>query len=330
MALERWIYNPPGIEGQLEDLEDDEYTEYKESGKESYSPGASTANRMLICNWDVRADFIDDLLGYSYLDITDNVHRVLPDEHPEIDNFFAEDATVEGKGVLGASDNDSISWTLAYINVNYKPRSYALLEDGDKSLKSEQDRFTSRLGTFAAEFLTINARMQYHVSGRILEQPPGKIVNTQEILMTWHEVPALEKKPFIFPNLTALTNCYGKVNSTVFDPNGYAFPIGTVLFLGVDPKFNTPKLAGDTATTPIGNYFWDLTLKFLYKNNGPLANGVPANPAGATVAGHNYLYDIQGQIWDLVETAPGTGRQIPVTPQVIYENTDLNSLWTIG
>jgi hypothetical protein len=326
MSLSTWNYNPNVPNDKLGSKD---YKELKESGKEQYSPGAATANRVFMVNWDYRPDFLDALLGYSYLDGNNSIKRILPDEHPEIDNFFAEDATVEGMGVLGASDLDSISWTNAKIATNYKPRDYFV--KADNQVTSEQDRYTSRTSTFAGEMLTLQNGVKFVSSQRVLSAPPGRLTATQDVQMTWHEVPALPNNPFVIPNLTAVTNCMGKVNSVPFDVNGFNYPPGTVLFYGIDPKMVTGKLAGDTATNPNGNYHWEITMKFLYRNNGYVTvtqGGSSSSGGGAgsisEYAGHNYFWEMSLGRFDLVTI---DGR---INGQRIYLTADLNTLWTIG
>ncbi len=332
MALQNWIYNG-GV--SVDTLTSNEYTEYKDSGKESYSPGQATANRSFLVGWDFRPQFLDDLLGWSYLDSNNAVKRILPDEHPEIDNFFAEDATLEGIGVLGASDNNTISWTTAKVNTNYKPRDYAV--KADYLVSSELDRYTTKTYAFSADYLTINGQMKFNTpagKGQVLQSPPGRITTAMELSYVWHQVPAKNTNPFIIPNLNAINACIGCLNCKPFDPNGGNYSEGTVLFVGVDPKMVTGKKNGSTATNPVGNYFWEITFKFLYRNNGAGAVGSSCGGSPATgcleigqmpeYAGHNYIYNIQQGIWDLV-TSDGT-----FCGQRIYGYADLNSLWSIS
>jgi|SRR5579884_1879453 len=322
MTLAAWNYSPPVPDDGLGALD---YKELKESGKEAYSPGASTANRVFMTNWLVRVNFIDALLGFSYLDANNNVKRILPDPHPEIPTFYAEDASVEGFGVLGLG---AFRWTNAKITSNYKPRDYFVL--ADNQVTSELQRYTSRTAAFAADYLTIGGGMKFVTSGIVLAAPPGRITTSMELQYTWHEVPALPTSPFIIPNLTAINNCIGKVNSTAFDVSGGNYPAGTVLFCGVDPKMVTPKLS--VPTTVNGNFAWEITFKFLYRNNGTWGGGsssyVPGSGfvggGGGEIAGHNFLWDQANARWDLV-TSDGTA-----SGPRIYQSADLNTLWTIG
>jgi hypothetical protein len=250
MSLDLWTLNPPGV--APENLGNKQYLEYKESGKEQYSPGASTANRVFLVAWAYSTDFIDDLLGYSYLDGSNNIRRVLPDEHPTSDKFFAEDCSVEGIGKLGETISGTAHFTLAKITANYKPRDYAVL--ADEKITTELDRFVTRGYAFNGDFLTLQNGMRFVTSGRVLNAPPARITTSIELHYTWHDVPAKPSLPFVVPNWAAISSCFGCVNSTTFDPNGAGYSPGTVLFAGVDPKMVTNKLADPNRKLYVGNY----------------------------------------------------------------------------
>jgi hypothetical protein len=326
MSLENWNYAPDGITAA--NLGPNDYLEDRKTGKEQYSPGTATANRSFIVRWGARSRFLDDLLGYSYLDVSDNVLRVLPAEHPEIENFFAEDATVEGEGVLGATLSDSCDWTIARINVNYKSRDYAVL--ADNAVSTELERYTSRTFAVAAENLTLQGNMQFVTTCSVLQSPPTKLTMSMECTYVWHEVPANPDQPFIVPNLTAITNCVGRVNSVTFDPTALNAPPGTVLFLGLDPKMVCGKLCADTSPAPLGNYHWEIQMKFLYRNNGQktasrrCARGISGSVT--EYAGHNWVYNVDASLndWDLI-TSDGT-----TTGPRVYTSANLNTLWDIG
>jgi hypothetical protein len=319
MALDEWDYNPEDMD--IQNLGEGEYTELRSSGKEQYSDGGSTANRVFELNWSERTDFIDDLLGYSYIgsDGT-SVKRVLPDEHPQVENFFAVDATIEGKGVLDQDDDGILSWTHAVVTANYKPCDYLLRPDGNGT---EQDRYTSRDSNIAGEYLTVQNGLRFVTSKRVLAAAPGRLTTTQEITMTWRDVPALASSPFIWPNIKAINSCIGRINSTNFDPGGYNFPPGTVLFIGLTPKFKLPKIGGSVGANQNGLYMWDLAMKFLYRFNGVWMGG--SSGGMDSNIGHNFIFDITTGMWDLVTTDGN------VTGQRIYpEAVDLNTLWTVG
>lgn len=323
MALEEWNYNPEGFD--VQNLGDDDYTELRSSGKEQYTEDGSTANRVFELNWDVRAAFIDDCLGYSYLSGT-TIIRVLPDEHPEIANFFALDASVEGKGVLGQSDNGSISWTHAVVTVNYRPREYLVSANEDFG-GNEQNRYTSRASEFAGELLTTQTGMKFVTAPqRLLTSSPGRLTATQELTYTWYDVPALAALPFIVPNSDARDACIGKLNSEIFDQPGVAYPVGTILFLGQTQKFKTPKLGESVGGDGNGSYRWDISMKFLYRNNGVWAGTTGAGPTDDDyIMGHNFVFDAAAGKYDLI-THDGTAGGKHLYP----DSADLNTLWTVN
>jgi hypothetical protein len=257
----------------------------------------------------VRPSFLDSLLGWSYLDGANAIHRILPDEHPDIANFFACDASVQGRGELDHNDNNAIDWTIAEVTANYKPVPYDVKSDNE--ITTELDRYVTRIYSFSADYLTIQGNMKWvsrSPAGQALSSQPGKTTGTMSMQYVWHEVPGKASNPYVVPNFNAIISCLGRVNSVPFDPNGADCPAGTVLFIGVDPKMQTPKLTDEV-------FYWEITLSFLYRNNGP---GI-----GGETAGHNYIFDAANNRWDKV-TADGTAGGTP-----IYGSADLNSLFTI-
>jgi hypothetical protein len=272
------------------------------------------------------------LLGWSYLDPNNTIQRILPAEHDDIDNFFAEDATIEGMGVLGHTGN-SVTWTVAKVNVNYKPRDYNV----KNTYATELDRFITRTFSVNADYLSLNGQVKFCSNQLMLNNAPGRITATMELTYTWHQVPAKNSNPFEVPNLNSIAACLGQVNSTTFDANNGSggYPPGTILFLGIDPKMLTGKRHGDTATNPNGNYFWEIQHKFLYRNNGlvTITQGATSSssfvgppPSITEYAGHNFIFNIAPSVykWDLV-TANGS-----VFGPRIYQTTDLNSIFTIS
>jgi hypothetical protein len=269
----------------------------------------------------VRLDFLNELLGYSALDGDNNIMRTLPDLHPEITNFFANDATVDGVGPVGQSDAGSVSFTLAKVTTNYKPRPYDLLTDDEVSGfdvtgdNPEFHRYLTRKYSFNIDYLSVNGSMMFVTATgspstkRTIPNPPGKAVGTMGLQYVWTEVPAITSNQFSPPNLTAVKSCLGKVNSEVFDAGGFNAPAGTILFVGIDPQMVMPKLNGDT-------FYWEITFSFLFRDNG-------YNSTYSEEQGHNYLFRPELG-WDLV-TVDGTSGG-----DKIYQTTNLNTLLKIG
>jgi hypothetical protein len=255
------------------------------------------------------------LLGYSYINNSNGISRVLPDEHPELDLFYAYKASADGKGVLGDTDSDSISWTVAYVNTDYAPVPYNVLEDS--AINSEEDRYVERQMTISANFLTLQGTMKFVTdsSHSVIQNPPNKFTCALNLQYTWHWVPADmsgTNTAFIPPIIGQVNACLGQVNSLVFDPDCLNAPVGTVLFLGMEPKLITPKLSSIETS---GQYYWEIVYHFLYMNNGTAADG--------NTAGHNYIYHVTSGVWDLVTTDGTSGGN------TIYQKTDLNQLFVL-
>lgn len=302
MALDNWILAGSSVPNDAIPL--GYFKEQKESGKETYAHGNSSATRVFLCCWNCRAAFVDDVLGYAYLDGSNTLHRVLPDPHPDLYNFWAGDATIEGIGTVGVGVNGAIAFPTAKVTVNYRPFPYRFLADAFTG--SEINRYVSRQYAFNADYLTVNGTMKFvtPVPPTVLTAPPGRITGTMELTLTWHEVPGKATNPFEPPNIENVIDCYGRVNDSDFD----GYDAGTVLFMGIDPQMSTPRLAGD-------NFYWTIAMKFLIRDNGA---GI-----GGETAGHQYLYDVANARWDLVTSDGLTGG-----PR-IYQEADLNSLFVI-
>ncbi len=224
--------------------------------------------------------------------------------------FYAMNASVEGKGVLGKSAlAGSVDWTIAVITCEYRPVDFAVLDNSliSSSPGGELARFCTRKYAFAADYLTLEGAMKYvtRPDHTALQVPPAKITGNITKTITWHEVPAKIANPFTPQNIANITTCLGKVNTETFDGN---LP-GTVLFVGVDPQMVTPKLS----TT---QYTWEISLSFLVRDNGLCA-------ATGEEAGHQYRYDTPNQRWDLI-TSDGT-----LGGPRVYETADLNNIFVI-
>lgn len=311
MSLDSWNYAPDVAEDNLGDMD---YMELRDTGTESYTPGDSSATRIFMVRWDRREDFLADLLGYSAINSTGNgINRTIPDEHPDLDLFFAMTAQVtKGLGVLSEQPNNAASFTNAVITTEYKPRPYAVLPD--TAITTELDRYVERPMTVAANFLTLQGTMEFvsAPSGVIIQNPPNKLSSQINFQYIWHEVPADPNHPFIPPNFTAMNNCLGRVNSVTFDADVLNAPAETVLFLGYEPKLVPPRFS---ATQTDMLYTWEITLMLGYMNNGTGLDG--------HTAGWNHIYRIDQNGWDLVTTNGTSGGN------EIYLNADLNTIFTI-
>lgn len=391
MSLDNWILAGPSVKNdQLPPMRYKIAKGFKGTFS-TFNPGNSGVPYTYLVGWDSAAasssssssgiafshdannlqNFLSDALGYSYIQTiagtppTYLIHRVLPDSLFDWPVFYAQSASVEGWGIPGESQFTLEQvYPTAKVTVDYKPLDFAVIEDNELSgeIGQELERYVTRGFGFDSQYLTVNGQMKYcTVPKGVVATQPGKITSTQELNYTWHQVPALASNPFIPPNLKAIMSCIGTVNSVAFDTvAGINAPPGTVLFTSADVKMELPSLGGSEAAASLVNgglYYWTITLKFSYRNNGiydttypghstrryypgpggnPLLNGVPI--------GHNFIYRTYGQttgsatrlnlpFWDLI-TNDGTFTITAGTPPTvdgvtIYQKTDHNLLFTI-
>lgn len=317
MALDpNWTLMPEGTFAK--DLDDYEYLESKESGNEVFRPNASEAKRVFLVNWDLHSDFVNDLTGFASIGPGSKINRILPDVHPEIDNFYCTEAEVRPLGPADRSDFDALDTTLAVVTAPYKPLDYAIASDEDVAQYAgitgdtpELHRFVTRKYQFAGEALTYEGdRFQWVTRTEKKElaiQPTVRVPSVTKQFI-WRDVPSLTSNDFEVPTVTKIIDCLGKINSEHFDGHN----IGCVLFVGCDVTMKTPKLNDDI-------FYWDITYTFLIRDNGTAADGNPH-------AGHNYKYDGKTGFrrWDLI-TQDGTG-----AGNTLYLSTDLNTLFTLS
>ena len=303
---------------------------YWESGQdadltEGYGADSAAVTRVFYCLWTSRFDFINALLGYTSLNSDNTLTRYLPDPHPQLNNFWAVDATASPMGppdkdpnvsTVGASiTGGGVGYrkaTLAKVTATYKYLDYAILTDDTVKgyTYPELSRYISRSYEFQTDYLNINGGLKFVTSGLPLSATPGFPVTRIGLNYTWHEVPAKSANPYIPPNINNVNTCMGKVNSVAFDPLGLDAAVGTVWFVGFEPKLITPKLATNIQ-------YWEITAKFLWGDYG-------AGVCGDSRAGWNYAYDLKNNRWDKI-TADGTCAG--ATP---FQSADLNTIFKIS
>lgn len=303
-------------------------------------------------------NFLSDLLGYSYLDNSNGLHRVLPEYLGDWPVFYAEKADVKGEGNIRTTDNLGINTPTARVTVSFKPLDFDVVPDDELSgeVGQELERYVRRGGGFSSQYLTLDGKFKYCTDPtQQLGTSPGKNVGEQELNYTWMQIPGLIGKPFVPPNMKAIVACIGCVNNKPFDTvAGINGPPGTVLFSSVDVKMELPSLGGSQAQpflTNGGLYTWTETFKFLYRNYGTYstaASGYPGQGGNALLngvpIGHQFKYRTYGQstghfllrfpFWDLI-SADGQFTITAGTPPVangilLYQQADLNTLFTIS
>ncbi len=250
------------------------YTEYEESGDGQVSADDSFANIVYQVDDGNRIAFLDDLIGYSTyvneaggnLDIT----RVLPQQHPEFDNFYCVSASWRRFGkasqvTVGTNDNVG-AWQFSRINATFRPLEYAVVADDDlptitlqtdpfrtgTTAPNELARYVTRRYNYVIQYLSLQEGAQgqplmqwvSRTSNKGILNPPGFAVSYLEKEITWHQVPARTmggtsvSPQFEVPNSSTIQLYAGMCNSFPFDGH----PAGSVLFAGVQPTLRKPVL----------------------------------------------------------------------------------------
>lgn len=324
MALDAWTFVPEGSTTP-DNYGDFDYSEAYNSGDMSMNQGSPSITRVFYIRGDRIPDFMDDLLGYS-TGTGGTISRTLPDPHPYYSNFYAMEAKVNLLGQMYQATfmgKAFLEQNVVKVTAEYRSPMYEIKADED--IGDELERYVTRQYGFGGDAITINSTGMQFVSnigadGRhlALNQPPARPTMTMELQYVWHMVPPNpDTSPYIPPNLGSIIDCYGKVNSTVFDDLHMDCPAGTVLFLGVDPKMTNYRFI--STEDPHDNIFWEISFKFLYRENGFVSRGSINESAG-----HNFIWDQSKQWWDLI-TNDGT-----VTGGRLYETADLNTLFTLS
>lgn len=136
---------------------------------------------------------------------------------------------------------------------------------------------------------------------------------------------------FTPPNWNTIMEALGKLNSVPFDPYNFAhlqyydptlnvvggfprpdltspgLPAGCVLFVGVEPKLDAPRLTQSFRDS----YTWTMTFKFAVRMNQPLSPYLGPGGVGVRWAGHQYVYNANKSYWDLITSGTTEGVTIP-------------------
>jgi uncharacterized protein Usg len=283
---------------------------YRDTAKETFSESSSSSVKKYIVDWNQRAAFLDDLLGYAYTQ-SGKLYRVLPDQHPDLYNFYALEASIDPEGAPSVSGRKS-SWKRALITVTYRPVNWDV--KSDEQVTTELDRYVQKEYSEAADMLTLQSYFKFCQRDAILQSQPGMIQPFLECTYTWKQVPANNSSPYKIPNESTVRDLIGTVNNATFDGRAK----GTVLFAGVEPKPITPKLSSATSKW----LYWDIAYKFIIRDNGPVTISSTTEQAG-----HNYIFDSAYGRYDLVTAGTNAGL---TTGQRIYEYSDFSQLFTVS
>jgi len=265
-----------------------EFTESKDSPKRTAltATGAEVV-RELICNWVNRIQLARELLGYwdgdTYYppDEYDATEASSGGEH--LENVFANSVEIKRRHPDAETDE-------AILTVTYKFLEYSQI-DGDDVLITESLQAASEYITFDRKGLGIGTGVnRIRLDEANLEAPAG-INRMIEWVYTIHHLLTLPDAYF---------DLAGKVNNAAVTSRalGKTFPAGTLLC-------GNPYTRREITWSGVS--MWEVTFRFLYKNNGTFANP----------RGHNYYPDTNNATAAGIPFVPITNEndvEIPLQP----------------
>ena len=260
------------------------FTEYPGTNTLSYTPEGITGQRVFQVAWADRIDFAETLLGYVNA-IGHVPIRWDADTFPDYDRLYCQDVQVEPVGepseVLSAG-----SYNLAKITATYRPWKRGTTnvegdEEWDEDLEEAMATYTQG-ADFSAEFYSIPQSKFRYVDAPLtsVDMPVGHLVGSVDFTMTSDSEPEVR--------LTAIRNCIGKVNSTVW----FGAAAGHTLFMGASVR---------RTLTSQGVGAWEISYRFKERTGGTW----------------NSVYD--GSAWRPIETDPGAQPQ--------YASVNFAQLW---
>ena len=301
------------------------YRELHDAPAGEFSPEDGTLTRTLICRWDQRLAFSQDLLGYANL-VGGNITRILPDEHPDAPGFFAANVSFTPLGasraVLGKDNHDQQTgnsvWNAAKVTVTYRPLPYAVLKDADTI--DEFERFIEYKLDSKADYLQLGVNAFRWVSRPPQGPPPtappgtqpskiplgttpGIIAPAQTLTLTWHAVPSIAADPFLPPTADRIPVLLGCTNDDYFLD---WLPKGTVLFTAAQAFPILPRFGGNL---PGGKRHWRIEYTFEVRDRGVATTTSTTGSNVTERAGVNWLYDPANMRYDLVTIDGDPGGQ---------------------
>lgn len=306
---------------------------------EEFQQDNSQATRIFIGPWITRYNLVQWALGWSYSVPNANnpaqgqLVRILPAQHPEFPWLFARRVKlVKGVGAWGnnpyvsaqdecgnvatnpttgyalnpipmicyfdpATGSDALScvYAVTYQAVDFEIRDTSYLPS------SEMSRWVTRNYTYAVQALSVPTnRLRFADGSGPISEGGIFVSKTQELTYLWREVPDVPEQ--------AIQATIGHVNAAPFDgdPGFPTYPPGTLLCMAPEKTRHRG---------PTGRITWDISYKFLYRDNG-----TPTAPAG-----HNFFPNTSKQslTWVLA-TFDGT----PTGP-TLYQPADFTQLFTV-
>jgi hypothetical protein len=339
------------------------YTEAEDSGSGSLSDENSHVEIVYQVDDNQLVPFCDAVLGYTVYDGGGSfaLERTLPQQHPQFANFYAHAAAWKRIGAPTNVDWNGTpnvgQWVISKITTDFRPPGYDVLSDSQigtitingVQYPNELARYVSRTYNYVMEYLSVRGLMKfYNWNGSDnlpvpLDDAPGGATIYLEKEMTWYQIPAYTgiggTTDFTPPNQATVMALAGQTNATTFDGH----PPGTVVLAGYLPKLVRPHVS-------TGAYTWNLTYRFLVRNNGTAAGPCSGTPPGSNSCGPcvqlkttppiytnscaggpdgeamgvNYIYNTYLSRWNLI-TTDGTG-----AGGRIYAAGELNNLFVIS
>lgn len=304
---------------------DNEYKILHEgTGGGTFSRDSSQASIAYICEYIYLDKFIDVVMGKttkvsSQLKRSatagnfDAVNGSLPEEHPNISNFFASSLELEPLGTSQNTQAFGPQYKKAKVTVVFRPLNYIVAKDG--VVASENLRFTTKTCEGATEFQTSLGFFKFVTSKRVLDLTPGFIISSTKFTYTWHQIPAVARsdgKPELGkpPNMSTIQPLVGSINSVAFDGNSP----GTTLFVNYGARLVLPSCATDN------NFYWDIIYITAFRDYG--TSSTP-KVTGEHI-GFNYAYDPLQQAWDLYTVTGET------SGKTMYPYSDISALFSVG
>lgn len=328
------------------------YLELLEGYAERGAHDDHEATRTCIVQWDLRWQFIKDMLGSaqytvgsSFGGVTTNLHRTVPEAHPEYPFLYASrwemieglgstpvDTTNLAKsltsqvpfGTLGVNLHPfthGIHFNLAKIALHYTPFTYEVFGDNDpQSSTGELGRYVTRTIQAGGENLTLPGKALYFATSVAADQTKNPINESNAIITIatarptykWHMVPKV--------NWQHLLAGVGKINSTGFDAMFGNYPSGTLLLEAFE--------VSDPYRSPAQDRVYDVTFHFAWKPEGwnyfyrvnPPA-GSPNTPLSSMLPSVNTTAGQPGFYLVTVDGSPGGA--------TIFKSRDHNELFRI-
>ena len=256
---------------------------------ESSDHGVQRVTRGFMIPWNLKEWFAEKALGGVYhqrrvvgfklpLTAGSTLNRDIPWQVPtwpwlyaakveQIGSVGSANVTtdLDSYGIVEAVDRQGVPNAIgtpgrAHLVVTFESVPYNVISDHDMGQLgyTEIERWVTREDDYAVESLELKGIFKFVPAGAADNIPadakPIKIMGYRKYRYTWHQVPVSG-----FP-LSAISNCVGKINSAIFDPNHLNAAVGTLLCVAPTSHPPTRNVAGARIR--------DITYNFIYRRDG--------------------------------------------------------------